>query len=352
MTLEKLRQDIDEIDARLLSLLNERMEKAILTTSFKKTIEDGSREQAVLERIRRMSHGLVQPAFSEALFGKIMAESKELQSRKYRTIGFQGEHGAYSEVASKIFMREGASIPCREFSDVFEEVEAGAFDFGIVPVENTLGGLVGPVNSILIYTNLQIVAAVDMPVRHCLVCPPGTDHRELRHAWSHSQALSQCRSFLLRNHLDPVPTYDTAGAAREIAETRPKGVAAVASRYAAELYGLDIIKEDIQNSPHNRTRFFVLSRRSGETGGDRCSAVFTAGSKAGSLFRVLDVFARASINLTRIESVPDTPGRYAIFIDFEGSSEEPRVAEAISRVSSISEGFRLLGCYRETRVDA
>lgn len=350
MTLDDVRLDIDKIDAKILSLLNERMEKAILTKKFKTTVEDKPREQIVLDKVRRSSHCLVEPQFSVDIYSFIISESKRLQAMDFNTIGFQGEHGAYSEVAAKALMPKNATMPCREFSDVFEAVETGLFDCGIVPVENTLGGLVGPVNSILIYTNLKIVAAIDMPVRHCLVCPPGTDHRELRTVWSHSQALAQCRHFLLRNHLDAVPYYDTAGAAKAIAETRPKGVAAIASRFSADLYGLEIMKEDIQDSEHNRTRFFVVSMHDAGSDGDRCSVVFTAGDKAGSLFAVLKVFADASINLTRIESVPDTPGKYAIFIDFEGSIKDERVASAINKVSGLAEGFRVLGCYRETRL--
>ncbi|MCX7027071.1 MAG: chorismate mutase [Spirochaetes bacterium] len=350
MTLDDLRLEIDKIDAKILSLLNERMEKAILTRKFKPATEDKGREEAVLDKISRASHGLVDPRFSSTMYGSILSESKRLQTLGYKTIGFQGEHGAYSEVASRVLMPKGATIPCIEFSDVFESVESGLFDYGIVPVENTLGGMVGPVNSILIYTNLRVVAAVDMPVRHCLVCPPGTDHRELRYAWSHSQALAQCRQFLLRNHLEAVPYYDTAGAAKAVSETRPKGVAAIASKFAADLFGLDIIKEDIQDSPHNRTRFFVVAMAAGEETGDKCSAVFTAGDKAGSLFSVLRVFADASINLTRIESVPDTPGKYAIFIDFEGSAKSSEVIGALAKVSALAEDFRLLGCYKETRL--
>lgn len=350
MTLDDLRLDIDKIDAKILSLLNERMEKAILTKKFKTTTEDKSREQVVLDKIRRSSHCLVEPKFSVDIYSFIMSESKRLQNMNFKTIGFQGEHGAYSEVAARALLPQSAMMPCREFSDVFEAVETGLFDCGIVPVENTLGGLVGPVNSILIYTNLKIVAAVDMPVKHCLVCVPGTDHRELRHVWSHSQALAQCRNFLNRNHLEAIPYYDTAGAAKAIAETRPKGVAAIASKFCADLYGLEIIKEDIQDSVHNRTRFFVLSMSDGDADGDKCSAVFTAGDKAGSLFAVLRVFADASINLTRIESVPDTPGKYAIFIDFDGSIRDDKVAAAVKTVSGLADDFRVLGCYKETRL--
>ena len=350
MTLDDLRLDIDKIDAKILSLLNERMEKAMLTKKFKTGIVDKSREDAVLDKIQRSSHCLVEPKFSVDIYSFIMSESKRLQSMNFKTLGFQGEHGAYSEVAARALMPQSAMMPCREFSDVFESVGSGLFDYGIVPVENTLGGLVGPVNSILIYTNLKIIAAIDMPVKHSLLCIPGADHRELRHVWSHSQALAQCRNFIARNNLEPVQYYDTAGAAKAIAETRPKGVAAIASKFCADLYGLEIIKEDIQDSVNNRTRFFVLALEDAAEDGDKCSAVFTAGDKAGSLFSVLKVFADASINLTRIESVPDTPGKYAIFIDFEGSSRNAKVAEAIKRVSGSAEDFKVLGCYKETRL--
>ncbi|HCO48612.1 MAG TPA: bifunctional chorismate mutase/prephenate dehydratase [Spirochaetaceae bacterium] len=352
MTLDDLRTDIDKIDARILSLLNERMEKAILTKKFKTSIVDTSREQIVLDKIRRSSHCLVEPKFAVDIYSFIISESKRLQAMGLQTIGFQGEHGAYSEVAARALLPQSAMMPCREFSDVFESVESGIFDCGIVPVENTLGGLVGPVNSILIYTNLKIIAAVDMPVKHCLLCVPGTDHRELRNVWSHSQALAQCRNFIARNHLEAIPYYDTAGAARTIAETRPKGVAVIASKFCADLYGLEIIKEDIQDSVHNRTRFFVVAMNDGVGDGDRCSAVFTAGDKAGSLFAILKVFANASINLTRIESVPDTPGKYAIFIDFQGSIKDAKVASVIAKAEEMAEDFRVLGCYKETRLQA
>lgn len=351
MNLEDLRKDIDSLDARILSLLNERMEKAILTRRFKEGILDSGREAAVIERVRRSSRCLLDPDFSASLYKSVMEESKALQSKGLKTIGFQGEHGAYSEMAARAWAPEAATIPCREFVDVFDAVESGLFDYGIVPVENTLGGLVGPVNSILIYTGLRIVGAVDMAVIHCLLSVPGSDHREIRNVISHSQALAQCRRFLARNKLDPEPFYDTAGAAREIAQKRPKDTAAIASRFAAELYDLEILKEDIQDSDNNRTRFFVLERDCVESEGSKGSAVFTAaGDKAGALYDVLEIFANRGINLTRIESVPDKPGDYAIFIDFDGSHSDERVVEALAEAEKKARGFRVLGFYDEMRV--
>lgn len=350
MTLDDLRADIDKIDARILGLLGERMERAILTRRMKSGTIDPDREAAVLEKVAHSARGILDPGFATGLYKTIMGQSKILQDKGLKTLGFQGEHGAYSEAAARAWAPDAATIPCHEFADVFDAVEAGFYDFGIVPVENTLGGLVGPVNSILLHTDLRIVAAVDLPVSHCLLCPPGADHRELRSVWSHWQALSQCRRFLARNKLEPVTDYDTAGAARRLAETRPKGIAAIASKLAAEMYGLEIIKEDIQDDKVNRTRFFVLAVKDAAEEGNKCSAVFTTGDKAGALFRVLEVFAGKGINLTRIESVPDKPGEYAIFIDFDGSNRDPKVAAAIEKAASLSEGFKVLGCYREMRL--
>jgi len=356
MNLDDLRIDIDRIDEKLLSLLEERMEKALLTKVFKEgSVADPRREAEVISRARRPLRPLVSPDFAEKVWKSLMVEGRNVQERGLRTIGFQGEHGAWSEVAARAWNPELSTIPCREFVDVFDAVRDGNFDFGIVPVENTLGGLVGPVNAILMYADLRIVAAVDLPVTHCLLALPGTDYREIRQVYSHPQALTQCRGFLSRNRLDPIQYYDTAGAAKMIAEERPRDTAAVASRYAGELYGLETIKEGIQDAEVNRTRFFVLSREDAAkpAGGglrQKCSAVFNATDKAGGLFGVLEVFAKAEINLTRIESVPDKPGDYAIFIDFEGEESEPRVAAAIGEATAKTRGFRILGCYDETRI--
>jgi prephenate dehydratase/chorismate mutase/prephenate dehydratase len=350
MTLKDIREDIDRIDARLLSLLDERMEKALLARTFKASVTDEAREAAVLERIMRSSRCLSSPEFTGGLWKRIMEEARGIQSRHPKTVGFQGEHGANSEVAARAWDAEAAAMPCVEFSDVFDAVRDGLFDFGIVPVENTLGGIVGPVNTILINTDLKIVAAIDMPVSHCLLAVPGTDHRDIRSAYSHSQALAQCRNFLARNKLEPRPYYDTAGAARMIAQERRRDAAAIANRFAAEIYDLEIIKDDIQDSENNRTRFYIIAKAASAEAGNKCSAVFSTEDKAGALFRTLEIFARADINLTRIESVPNKPGDYAIFLDFDGSDRDPGVSKAIAEATAVARDFRILGCYNERKL--
>jgi prephenate dehydratase/chorismate mutase/prephenate dehydratase len=147
-----------------------------------------------------------------------------------------------------------------------------------------------------------------------------------------------------------VQYYDTAGAARMLAEERPKGSAAIASKLCAGLYHLEIIKEDIEDLERNMTRFLVVSKEKNEEEGDKCSVVFSTEHKAGTLFRVLEEFARENINLTRIESVPSEPGNYAFFVDFMGATKDKNVVEALKKVKGITTHFKLIGSYRERKV--
>jgi len=241
-------------------------------------------------------------------------------------------------------------VPCPEFPDVFEGVKSGLYDCGIVPVENTLGAWVAQANRLLINTDLFVVGAVELAVHHCLLALPEMDHREIRTVYSHSQTLSQCRQFLARNKLEPIPFYDSAGAAKMLAETKPKAGAAIASELAAEVYGLEIMKDNMGDIDRNLTRYLVLSRKESKAPGNKCSLVFSTEHKAGTLFKVLDVFARESINLTRIESIPAKPGDYVFILDFMGSTEEGHVLKALAEVGQITRAFRVLGCYTEKKV--
>jgi prephenate dehydratase/chorismate mutase/prephenate dehydratase len=336
MNLKTIRKNIDLLDSEILKLLKDRMEQVL--------------ENEVLERIRQNSTGLINADFIEKIYIEIIKESKNLQQNDWELIAFQGEHGAYGEVASRKWNNYLIPIPCREFADVFDGVKDGLYDFGIVPVENTLGGVVGPVNELLISSELNFVGAVELPIHLCLLALPDTDHREIHSVYSHPQALAQCRQFLARNRLDPIQFHDTAGAAKMLMETRPKASAAIASKLSAALYNLEILKEDIEDLDRNLTRFIVLSREKNLEDGDKCSIIFSTEHKAGTLFRVLEVFAKKNINLTRIESIPDEPGNYAFFLDFDGSNKDKKVVEALGEVKEITRSFRLMGCYKERKV--
>ena len=350
MSLEEIRKNIDSIDSQIMQLLNNRMEQVLLAKKFKTEIEDNEREKEVLDRIGKNSTGLINAEFMEKVYVEIIKESKRLQQNNFELIAFQGEHGAYGEVASREWNRDLIPFPCNTFAEVFDGVQSGRYEYGIVPVENTLGGSVAQVNQLLINTDLHVVGAVELLVHHCLLALPGTDHREIRTIYSHPQALSQCRQFLLRNKLEPVQYNDTAGAAKMLAEKRPKRAAAIASKLAANLYHLEIIKEKIEDLDRNMTRFLVLSREENREKGDKCSIVFATEHKAGTLFSVLHSFAKKSISLTRIESIPNEPGDYAFFLDFEGSNKNDKVVEALNDVKKITTNFKFMGCYKERRV--
>jgi prephenate dehydratase/chorismate mutase len=350
MNLKEIRKKIDLLDSKILKLLNDRMEQGLMAKKFKPRTEDTEREKEILNRIRTNLTGLINAAFIENIYMEIIKESKTLQEKDYKLIGFQGEHGAFGEVASKEWDSELIPVSCSKFTDVFEGVDSGPYDYGIVPVENTLGGVVGEVNELLINTKLHVVGAIELPIHLCLLTLPGTDHREIRTAYSHPQALAQCRHFLARNKLEPVQCHDTAGAARMLMEKELKSSSAIASKLSAELYGLEIIKEDIEDLERNMTRFLVLSKEENREGGNKCSIIFSTEHKAGTLFSVLEVFARKNINLTRIESIPNEPGNYAFFLDFIGSNKDDKVLMALEKVKEITSKFKLMGCYKERKV--
>ncbi|PIE35276.1 prephenate dehydratase [candidate division KSB3 bacterium] len=353
MNLQYLRGEIDRLDFELLKMLKTRMETALKIRKFKRAEEilDSTREQEVLERIAAHSQalGLLKPELMQQLFTNIMDESKKLQAKGYKLLGFQGEHGANSEVAARLYDPQSIYIPCAEFTDVFESVSKGYLDLGLVPVENSLGGAITQVNELLIDTDLHVIGEAKMPIHHCLLALPGVDHREIRMVYSHPQALTQCRNFLQRNHLEPHPFYDTAGASRMLSVDRPQAAAAISSSLCAELYNLEIIKENIEDHEENKTRFLVLSQNKAAEPGTKCSVIFSVAHHAGALFEVLKVFTEQHINLTRIESMPnrDDPGNYYFFVDFEGNIEDEGVQTVIDVVQKNTEIYKFLGCYKE-----
>jgi prephenate dehydratase len=281
------------------------------------------------------------------LLRRIIEESRRLQGEGLRLVAFQGEHGAYSEIASRQLVPDGAYVPCMEFSDVFRGVEEGYFDLGVVPVENSLEGAVTQVNDLLTETELKVVGEVKVPLSHCLVASDSTDYRDIRVVYSHPQALAQCRGFLGRNKLEPRPYYDTAGAARMLAREHPRAAAAIASRLSAELYGLQVIKEGIDDGVSNSTRFLQLSRTPFDGKGTKCSIIFATTHEAGALYGVLRLFAEAQINLTRIASMPlrSDPGNYTFFLDFEGSDTDDQIAAVLGQLCEQTISYRFLGCY-------
>jgi prephenate dehydratase len=267
-------------------------------------------------------------------------------------VAFQGEHGAYGEVAARQLIPGGAFIPCLEFVDVFEGVAQERFELGVVPVENSLEGAVTQVNDLLTTTDLKVVGEVKVPVNHCLLVPHETSLEEIRVVYSHPQALAQCNRFLLANKMEPRPYYDTAGAAKMLARENPRAAAAIASALCAELYDLEIVRTGIEDGAANQTRFLLLSRESYSGLGDKTSIIFATAHEAGQLFNVLRLFAEAKINLTRIASMPlrSDPGKYSFFLDFEGDIDAPPADDVMRRLEKMAISIKCLGSYPAHKV--
>lgn len=351
MDIKKIRKNIDKIDSDIVKMLNSRMELSMMTKRFKDNIEDSSREEEIYLAIKQKANKLISEDFLKSLYADILKQSKDNQKQNLSLIAFQGEHGAYSEVAAKYWNESILAIPCSVFADVFEGVSSGAYEYGIVPIENTTGGVVGEVNRLLIKTELKVIGAIDLPVHHCLLALSEADHREIRDVYSHTQALSQCRNFLQRNKLEPIPYYDTAGAAKMIVDKQMFFSAAIASKLSAEIYGLEILKEDVQDSDSNTTRFLVLAKEALKEEGNKCSIVFTTEHKSGTLFKVLEIFAKDSINLTRIESMPNDPYDFVFFLDFIGSDRDEKIKKALKKVEEVAGYYRFMGCYNERKAN-
>jgi len=349
MTLDEIRKKINTIDFELLKLLNTRMEYALRTTTLKKGITDSKREDQVLDYIQAHSQGLIQPEFCRNLFLQIIGESKRLQAGHLRLIGFQGEHGSFSEVAAMTHDSGLFCISCNSVGEIFRGVENEFFDFGIVPVESSLGGTVMEVNECLADPSLklQIVGEIRYPISYSLMTIPDIDPEEIRVVYSSSTALSHCSSYIRSNRLEARPFHGAAASAKMLQKDRPEASAAIASRFCVDYYNLQLIEEGIEDNPGNMTRFLVISRKVKRDSGNKCSIVFMTEHRAGALVEILGDFAEAGMNLTRIESMPkrNDPGNYQFFLDFVGSADDPDVRDILERVERKTATFKLLGCY-------
>ena len=264
-------------------------------------------------------------------------------------VAFQGERGAYSESAVYTFFGNDAKVkPCRDLTEVFESVDKQDVPVGVVPVENSLEGSVNQAYDLFLTHNLKVSGEVIIRISHCLIANPSTSLEAVRTVYSHPQALAQCRSFLERLGSDLIPTYDTAGSVKMLREKGLKDAAAVASEKAAEIYGMKILAKEIEDTPTNYTRFFVISKNdSPSTGEDKTSIIFAAAHTPGSLYHALGEFAKRNINLTKIESRPtkQKAWEYNFYLDFEGHRTEENCTAALKALEKSGAFLKILGSY-------
>ena len=369
--LSSLRSRIDRIDGEILNLLRKRVELAgkigVLKMEKGLPVIDEAREEDVYTRLSEKAKALgitvsdVKSIYREIIRMCTAVQAKETEekkttaslgvrkSEKISSVAFQGEVGAYSEQAARLFFGPTASVrPCKSLSSVFEMVEKGVSAFGVVPVENSLEGSVNETYDLLLDSSLKVSGEIDLRVVHCLIASPETQLSDIRVVYSHPQALAQCRRFLESLNCEVVSTYDTAGSVKMIRERRLVDSAAVASEKAADVYGMKVLRRAIEDSPNNYTRFYVLSKEDAPPSGrDKTSIIFSVKHLPGTLFNALQEFAVRSINLTKIESRPNrqNPWEYNFYLDFEGHKEEAACKEALEGLRRKSIFVKILGSY-------
>ncbi len=267
-----------------------------------------------------------------------------------KTVAFQGEPGAFSHAAAHTLFPNGVPVPCLTFEDTIAAVQDGTADYGVVPVENSLYGRIADIHQLLPDSGLYIVGEHFLRIEMCLLGVHGARLEEVTAVQSLSVALGQCRKFIQRHKLRTINALDTAGSAREIAENGDRSVAAIASRFAGELYGLDVLAENIEDASHNTTRFLVLSRTRQEgPRGHRAKTtfVFRVRNVPVALYKALGGFATNGVNMTKLESymVGGSFTATQFYADIEGHPEDSNVRLALEELGFFTDHLHILGVY-------
>jgi prephenate dehydratase len=264
-------------------------------------------------------------------------------------IAYQGEPGAFSEAASRRVDPGADLVPCPSFEEVFDAVDAGTASYGVVPIENSIGGSIHRNYDLLLAHDLPIAAEVELPIVHHLLALSGATMAGLRRVYSHPQGLAQCERFLRTlSGVDIVATYDTAGSAKMVADAGLLDAGAIASARAGEVFGLTSLAASVQDFDDNITRFLVVGRQPLKNAvADKTSIVFTLANEAGSLFKALSVFALRGVDLTKLESRPiqGRPWEYLFYVDLAAAHDEVSCTRALAHLAEFAPMLRTLGSY-------
>lgn len=353
-SVEKLRQRIDAINLKLLRLLSERAELASQVGKLKRS--DGAdvyqpvREREVIDQMIAQNPGPLTTAQVRRIFTEVISACRALEHEL--RVAFLGPEHTYShQAAVERFGSSAIFVPEGSIAAVFQALENGRADLGVVPVENSTEGSLALTLDLLIDTALVIVGEILLPIRHALMSREG-DPSRIRRILSHQQSLAQCRGYLATNFPDreQEAVASNAFAARRAAED--PACAAIASTDAAEAYGLRLIAENIQDSAQNTTRFLVMGRYPvARSGADKTTALFAVRDQVGALHAVLGLFARNSINISKIESRPlrSRPWEYLFFVDLEGHRNDPKLKRALEALGRKTLFLKVVGSYPEGR---
>ncbi|NMA95178.1 MAG: prephenate dehydratase [Clostridiales bacterium] len=268
-----------------------------------------------------------------------------------RAVAYQGIPGSFSHQAAGLYFGKDAELVSKSsFDDVFTLLDRGEADVGILPVENSSVGMISRVFDLLSQYNLNIQGELYLEVKHNLLAPPGTQLKDIEEVYSHPQAIGQCHNFLEEHtKWKVIPYFDTAKSAKWVKEQGLSKFAAIASTEAASLYGLDIIAENIQDNTLNYTRFIVIAMD--PVIGDDCNKIsinISLSHTPGSLYKVVEQFAKNNLNMLSIKSRPivTKPFEYMFYIDFEGHIDDPNVKTAIEGIKDHCSNYKLLGNYK------
>jgi chorismate mutase/prephenate dehydratase len=350
-SIKKLRHRVDDVDRSLLNLLSQRArlvkDIGVVKERNGQTVFVPGRERALLAELKAKNAGPLSDEAVESLFREIVHACRHLQ--KQLTVAYFGPEASFSHAAAlKSFGRGAKLAPLRTISEVFAEVDKGRADFGVVPIENSTGGGVYHTLDMFIESPLSICAELELPVHHYLLGRSIRDLDQVKTLFTHYQALSQCRDWV-DTHLPKarvVESTSTSEAAREAARTSQS--VAIASKLAAEQYGLNVLASRIEDSAQNYTRFLVIGTAEPQpTGRDKTSIMFSIKDRPGALFDVLLPFKKHKLNLTKIESRPtrQKAWEYIFFVDFLGHRSEGRVQKALAGLERSCVFLKILGSY-------
>ena len=263
-------------------------------------------------------------------------------------LAYQGEPGAYSEAAARLYGgADVETLPCKTFDEVFEAVAQGRATHGVLPLENSIGGTIHRNYDLLVEHNLSITGEVELDVVHCLQALPGTKIEDVKIVYSHPQALAQCEKYLKGLGVTVEAVYDTAGGAKLVAEQKLAGAAALASRRAAEVFGLEVLQEAVQDYEFNITRFAIVGGTP-SPGANKTTIVFALPSVPGALVKALNAFALRNINLSKLESRPlrGRPWEYLFYIEVDAPQTDPACEAALVQLGELAQWMRVLGSYK------
>ncbi|MEN3013680.1 MAG: prephenate dehydratase [Endomicrobiia bacterium] len=348
--IEKLRKKINNIDYKLLKLLNQRAKIAreigLIKITKGYSIYSPDREKKILKRLIQLNQGPLDETDIKDIFSLIIQVCRDQQKKFY--ISYLGPEGTFTHLAAiKIFGNKNYYISKETINDVFYSVEKDEAEFGVVPVENTTEGIVTHTLDMFLECDLYICGEINMKISHCLISKEFSIEK-IKHLYSHPQAIAQCKSFI-NTKLHNVKIYEvssTAEAARII--SHKKNSAAIASEISAKIYGLKILARNIQDLEDNYTRFIIIGKHKiPNSGKDKTSIMFSLKDRVGILHDALAPFKKYGINLTKIESRPSRqrPWEYVFFVDFVGHIEDKNVKKAIDELEKLCMYYKFLGSY-------